>query len=171
MASPAVGRSATSIPNADPNALLAQKLRLEQAIKSSSSWFVVIAGLSLVNSVLAMTGTTVHFIFGLGFTQIVDALTHTAGGAGYVLDFMVNGIVAGVFVLFWNFARKGQKWAFVVGMSVYIMDALILLPFKDFLSIAFHAWALYRMYAGLKLIPALERLERASASGTISSSL
>ena len=168
MASPALG---VSTPSASQSDLAAQKLQVEQALKGSSSWFVVIAGLSLVNSVLSMTGASIHFIFGLGLTQIVDALAHESGGAGIVLDLIINGIIGGVFVLFWSFARKGAKWAFFAGMALYVVDALILLAFKDILSVAFHGWALYRMYSGLKLLPVLERINRASASGTISSSI
>jgi hypothetical protein len=167
MASPALG---VSSPTASENALIAQKLRVEHALKGSSSWFVIIAALSLVNSVLSMTGARIHFIFGLGFTQIVDAVAHNAGGAGVVLDLIINGVIAAVFVLFWNFARKGEKWAWLAGMGLYVVDALILLAFKDILSVAFHGWALYRMYNGLKLLPVLEKLNRSSASGTISSS-
>jgi hypothetical protein len=149
--------------------VLEQKLRIEHALKGSASWFIMIAVLSLVNSVLAMSGTKVQFIFGLGFTQIVDALAPQAGSAGLVLDLVINGIIAGVFALFWNFARKGQKWAWHVGIALYVVDALILLPFKDFLSIAFHAYALYRMSSGLKLLPILERLNQSAASGAVSS--
>jgi hypothetical protein len=167
MASPA---SAVSSPSANQNALIAQKLRVEQTLKGSSSWFVIIAALSLVNSVLSMTGAKIHFIFGLGFTQIIDALAHNAGGAGVALDLVINGVIAAVFVLFWNFARKGEKWAWLAGMGLYVVDALILLAFKDILSVAFHGWALYRMYSGFKLLPVFEKLNQSSASGTISSS-
>jgi len=147
-----------------------QKSRVLQALKGSASWFVMIAGLSVVNSVLAMSGTSVRFIFGLGLSQIVDALAHQAGSTGYVLDLIINGIIAGVFVLFWNFARKGQKWAWYLGMAVYLLDGLLLVLFKDYLAIAFHAYALYRMSSGLKLLPILERLNQQSATGAISSS-
>jgi hypothetical protein len=118
-----------------------------------------------------MTGASIHFIFGLGITQIVDAVAHPTGGSAFVLNFIVNGMLAGVFALSWNFARKGAKWAFLAGMGLYVMDAVILLPFKDFLSIAFHGWALYRMYSGFKLLPEPEGLNRASAAGTVSPSL
>ncbi len=130
----------------------------------------MIAGLSVVNSILAMSGTSVRFIFGLGLSQIVDALAHQAGSTGYVLDLIINGIIAGVFVLFWNFARKGEKWAWYLGMAVYAVDGLLLLLFKDYLAIAFHAYALYRMSSGLKLLPILERLNQQSATGAISGS-
>ena len=151
------------------SSVLEQKLRVEQALKGSSSWFITVAVLSLVNSVLSLSGAGIRFIFGMGFTQIVDGLAHQLGGAGFVLDLVINGIIAGVFVLFWNFARKGQKWAWYVGMGVYALDAIILLPFKDFLSVAFHAYALYRMSMGLKLLPVLERLNRSQATGAVSS--
>jgi hypothetical protein len=168
MASPAVGMSKSGTDQSD---LAAQKLQVEQALKGSSSWFVVIAGLSLVNSVLSMAGASIHFIFGLGLTQIVDALAHGSGGAGIVVDLIINGMIAGVFVLFWNFVRKGAKWAFFAGMALYVVDALILLAFKDVLSVAFHGWALYRMYNGVKVLGTLERLNRSAANGTISSSI
>jgi len=147
-----------------------QKARVLQALKGRASWFVIIAGLSVVNSILAMSGASVRFIFGLGLSQIVDALAHQAGSPGYLLDLIINGIIAGVFVLFWNFARKGQKWAWYLGMAVYVVDGALLLLFKDYLAIAFHAYALYRMSSGLKLLPILERLERQSTTGAISTS-
>lgn len=147
-----------------------QKARVLQALKGSASWFVMIAALSMVNSILAMSGASVRFIFGLGLSQIVDALAHQAGSPGYVLDLIINGTIAGVFVLFWNFARKGQKWAWYVGMAVYVVDGVLLLLFKDYLAIAFHAYALYRMSSGLKLLPILERLDRQAATGAISTS-
>jgi hypothetical protein len=147
-----------------------QKIRVEQALKNRASWFLVIAGLSILNSVLSMSGTSLHFIFGLGLTQIVDELAHQAGTAGYALDFIINGIIAGALVLIWNFARKGQGWAWYVGMGLYAIDGLLLLLFKDYLSVAFHAWALYRMSPGLKLLPILRRLDEAASTGSISSS-
>lgn len=149
------------------NTNLEQKLQVESALKGSASWFIVIAGLSLVNSVLAMTGANLQFIFGLGFTQVVDALAHESGATGLVLDLFINGMIAGVFTLFWHFSRKGAKWAWIAGMALYTLDGLILLPFKDFLGLAFHAYALYRMYTGYKLLPEFLRLSAPPMTGTI----
>jgi hypothetical protein len=55
-------------------------------------------------------------------------------------------------------------------MAVYVVDGVLLLLFKDYLAIAFHAYALYRMSSGLKLLPILERLDRQAATGAISTS-
>jgi hypothetical protein len=136
----------------NPTTTTPQVLPLNPAVRGGASWFVTVAALSLVNSVLAMTGTGVRFIFGLGLTQFVDALAHPAGGTGMVLDLVINGFIAAIFVLFWHFARQGQKWAFLGGMFLYVLDALLLLVFKDWLSLAFHGYALYRMFHGYQAL-------------------
>jgi hypothetical protein len=140
-----------------------QRLRAEQIVKSAAGWFLWIAGLSILNSVLTMSGTNFHFIFGLGITQIVDAFGHVGGTTGSALGLVVNVFIAGVFVFFWNFARAGQRWAFLLGMALYAVDGLILVPFKDFLGIAFHAYALFRVYGGMQGIPVLASLRQAAA--------
>lgn len=146
-----------------------QKAMIEHALKGSASWFIVVAGLSIVNSVLSMTGAKIHFIFGLGITQVVDAISHQAGSAGQVLDLVINGMIAGVFALFWHFAKQGAKWAWMTGMGLYLLDGLILVPFGDYLGLAFHAWALFRMYSGFKLLGEYQRLNQ-PATGAISTS-
>ena len=58
-----------------------QKSRVLQALKGSASWFLMIAGLSVVNSILAMSGTSVRFIFGLGLS--IPSLTKPAPPGTY----------------------------------------------------------------------------------------
>jgi hypothetical protein len=141
--------------------LVEQKLRAERIVKSGASWFLTVAVLSLINSVLSMNGTGIRFIFGLGIAEFVDALAHQAGQTGFALDLVINGFVAGVFVVFWNFARKGEQWAFMVGMALYVLHALVMLYFKDILAVAFHGYALYRVYSGMGGIPALRKIQAA----------
>lgn len=145
------------------------KLRLEQVIKSGAGWFVWVAALSMVNSLISSFGGSIRFIFGLGITQVVDAISHQAGNTGVVLDLVINGFVAGLFVLFWNFARKGERWAFLVGMVLYALDGLLLIMFKDILGIAFHAYALWRIYQGYAAANQLQALSESNLAmgGTI----
>jgi len=141
-------------------ATVEQKLRAEQIVKNGAGWFLAIAGLSIVNSVLTMSGANFHFIFGLGITEIVDAIGRQSGTTGSALSLVVNLFIAGLFLLFWNFARRGEKWAFLVGMVLYALDGVILIPFKDFLGVAFHAYALFRIYSGMRGLPVLADLRR-----------
>jgi hypothetical protein len=61
------------------------------------------------------------------------------------------------------------RW--ITGMVLYLLDGLILLPFGDYLGLAFHAYVLYRLYWGLKLVPEYQRLTQPPMTGTISASL
>jgi hypothetical protein len=157
MSSPGLGLSGA--PQSALTNLVEQKLRAERVVKAGAGWFLTVAILSMVNSVLAMSGGHIRFIFGLGIAQFVDALAHQAGDTGFALDLVINGFVAGIFVVFWNFARKGQHWAFLVGMGLYVVDALVMLYLQDFLALAFHAYAVYRMYMGMSGISALRAVE------------
>ncbi len=113
-----------------------------------AKWFYWIAGLSMINSMVVIFGGNFHFVVGLGITSVVDAMAKRIGTAGSVLDLIINGFVAGVFVLFGYFACKAQKWAFMVGMGLYLLDGVLLLSARDFLSVGFHAYALYAIHRG-----------------------
>jgi len=116
--------------------------------RAGAKWFYWVAGLSMINSILVITGGNLHFVVGLGITSVVDGLAKRAGSAGSVLDIIINGCVAGVFVLFGTFAVKAHKWAFLFGMTLYAFDGLLLLGVKDFLGVAFHAYVLFALYRG-----------------------
>ncbi|PYV88863.1 MAG: hypothetical protein DMG90_13200 [Acidobacteria bacterium] len=166
MASGGVAPSGSAMPDQRETM---QVLQLRNAINAGAGWFIWVAGLSMVNSIVSVSGGGFRFIFGLGATQVVDALAHRAGQSGIALDLIINGLLAGLFVLFWNFARKGQKWAFIIGMTLYAFDGLILIPFADYLGLAFHAYVLWRIYGGFNAASQVETLQPAmlAAGGEI----
>ena len=139
-----------------------QRVRWQHALKAAAVWFLWVAGLSLVNSVLYLSGVKFRFIFGLGIAQLVDGLARHAGDASFILDIIINGFLVGVFVVLFNFARQGRKWAFRAGMILYALDGLLMLLFKAYLAVAFHAFALFWMNGGLVAISKLSELEQAS---------
>ena len=125
-------------------------------LKSGATRFYWIAGLSLINSISAVSGADWRFLLGLGITQILDALGTEIGSAGKVVVFALDLVVAGVFVLFGLFAHKRHLWAFIVGMILFALDGLIFVFVKDWLGIAFHVFALYCLFRGLKACRALQ---------------
>src|SRR5687768_3976421 len=113
----------------------------QRAIRSSASWFWWVAGLSLVNTAAVWLDLEYGMLLGLGITQVIDALfmygldgTRSAPGAigGAIHLLLVLGI-AGVFVLFGHFARRGSVAAFVTGMVLYALDALLFLATGDWI--------------------------------------
>jgi len=117
-------------------------------MRAGAKWFYWIAALSMINSIAVIAGGNFHFVVGLGITSVVDALARHVGNAGSVLALVINGFVAGVFALFGVFAAKAQKWAFLVGMGLYLLDGLLLTTVRDYLGLAFHVYALFAIYRG-----------------------
>lgn len=129
-------------------------LNLKKQVESGANWFFLIAGLSLVNSVLILINVEWGFFFGLGITQIIDSIAVEFGEkAGYlarIVAFSLDVIAASVFVLFGFLSKKNRSWAFVTGMILYALDAMLFLIVKDFFNVAFHAFALYCIFNGFK---------------------
>ena len=129
---------------------------LEKQLKGGGSWFYWIAGLSLVNSVLALSGSGTRFILGLGITQLFDELAQGMGsGAGLAVAVVLDLLAAAVFVFFGVFANKRHTWSFIVGMALYALDGLIYLIAQDWLGVGFHAFALFCLFRGFKACRAL----------------
>ena len=122
------------------------------AVRGGASWFYWIGALSIINTLISMSGNGTRFIFGLGITQFTDAIGAHGGGGGSVAALVVTVFIAGIFAIFGYFGGQGQKWAFILGMALYCLDAGLCVLGGIILSAVFHAWALFRMFGGFKAI-------------------
>ena len=109
---------------------------------------------AVVNSIILLAGGQWSFIIGLGVTQFVDQIdievASQFGATGNAMAISSSLFFAGIFSLFGVFAKKGNNWAFIVGMILYAMDGLLFIFAKDYLGIGFHIYVLYCLYSGLK---------------------
>jgi hypothetical protein len=125
----------------------------EPEVVSGASWFWWIAGLSLINSVLLHSGSDTSLAIGLGFTLMVDAIFQEIKVVAFIIDALALATVCGL----GYYARKGYVWAFVVGIVLYSLDALIYLGLQAWIGMAIHAFALFYMIRGaLRLRAALK---------------
>ena len=140
-------------------------------LKIGANNFYWIGALSVVNSLIAAFGGGLTFVIGLAITQIVDGLAIGVGqGApelalvakiiGLALSLAISGIIA----IFGFFAGKGQRWAFITGMTLYGLDALLMLAFADWVGFAFHLYFLWGLFSGLQALNQLRQLMPPSAS-------
>jgi hypothetical protein len=143
------------------------KLRLEGQLKGGASWFYWIAILSLVNSILSMSGSTFGFIFGLGITQVFDAIgikmAEDFGAGAKVFAFLLNCVIAAVYIVFGVFSNKRYSWAFIVGLVFYGLDGGLCLIAQDWLSLAFHAFAGFSIFKGMQAGKELNKLSATPA--------
>ena len=121
---------------------------VERQMKSGASWFYWIAGLSLVNSIAAFSGSDWRFFLGLGITQIFDAIGTEISSGGKLVALLLDLMAAGIFILFGVFAHKRHSWAFIVGMVLFGLDGLIFLLATEWLGFGFHVFALYCLFRG-----------------------
>jgi hypothetical protein len=124
--------------------------------RSGATWFYWIAGLSLINSIVAFSGSNWRFMLGLGITQVLDGVGTGMGSSGKVVVLVLDLLVAATFILFGVFAHKRHTWAFVVGMILFALDGLIFLLVQDWLGVAFHVFVLYCLFRGFSGCRALK---------------
>jgi hypothetical protein len=159
---------------ADPKqfALIQRKLILDNRIRSGVGWFYWIAGLSLVNTIAFLVGIQMHFVVGLAITQIIDGFLYAftqelntmARGILQALGVFLDVAIAGFFALLGFFGRKRYAWVVILGMVIYLFDAVLMIVFQDWLAAAFHALALYGLWTGWRAIRQLAALDKTSAT-------
>jgi hypothetical protein len=137
---------------------------LKQQVKRGANWFYWIAGLSVVNSIILMVGQEMSFIVGLGATQLIDGVvlgmleeTNMPEWIKYVA-LVMDVLVATIYVMFGYLANKGYKAGFIAGMILYALDGLIFLLVMDVMSMAFHGFAMFCIFGGLKALGQLRQL-------------
>ena len=72
---------------------------------------------------------------------------------------MMTLLWSALVVLFGWLARKRMGWAFILGMLLYFVDGLIFLLVQDWLSIGFHAFALFCIFGGYASLKKLAQME------------
>ena len=134
--------------------------KLVSRFKSGAHWFYWIAAFSIINSIILQFKGGWSFIVGLGITQMIDGIALGLNSKSNFIPIFINVLISGFFAVFGYFAVKKMKWAFILGMVLYFLDGLIFLLVKDILSIAFHLFALFCIFNGLKALVKIEKENR-----------
>ncbi|MFN7733553.1 MAG: hypothetical protein ACK5OB_16775 [Pirellula sp.] len=130
----------------------------ENLAKSAGSWFILVAGLSLVNSVSILMHWDLEMVLGLGLLgwmrmipAAIDARSEEFGITATTAA-MVYGVVAVLSAAFFCYlgvkARELSLAAFRVGMVVYLVDAVLLAVVGEWIGLAFHAFVLFTVWCG-----------------------
>lgn len=125
----------------------------EAQLKSGANWFYWIAGLSLVNSLAFIFQANFAFLAGLGITQLFEAvvLLSIENGAPASLNVVAIAfdlIIVGIFAFIGYYANKGFTAPFLVGIIIYVLDAVVVLALGSYAAAAFHAFALFFIIRG-----------------------
>ena len=111
-------------------------------------WLFIIGYLSIINTIIQSTKSTVHFIFGLGITQITDAVSISTFENNSLFSFLISFLISGIFIALGYFAKSKYKWAYLTGLILYGLDTSIFVYSSDWLSTAFHLFVLFAIIRG-----------------------
>ncbi len=161
--------AAPEIVTADPlDALRAQLAQLHARGTSGAGWFYWIAALSLINSVILLSGGDRHFVVGLGVTLISDSIAKAVADENPEIATVAKGIafgfdlfVAAIVCLFGWLSRRPILPIFVLGMILYLLDGLIYLMVGDWMSVGFHVFVLLGMWSGFNAYREMKQIKAA----------
>lgn len=164
------GLTTLNLSNSVSTSQSAEAAAFRRHMQSGARWFFWIAGLSLINSIAAVTNSNWSFLAGLGITQFISGIAQgvsdDTGSTATIVAFVLNALVAGFFVFLGVFAYKGHLWAFIAGLVVYALDALIFLVVQLWFPLAFHVFVIYCLYRGLAANRKLSQLNAELATQT-----
>lgn len=155
-------------PETDPATALHNRVAaLKQTGDNGANWFYWVAGLSLVNTGINLFGGGLYFVVGLGVTLIADVISMQAAteepeiaAAAKAISIAFTLFVALVLCGFGWLSRKRILPLFAIGMALYTLDGLLFVMFQDWMSVAFHAFALYSMIGGFMAYRQMNIMQR-----------
>ncbi len=150
-ATPSISPTSWPVPQEVTPDVEGPTVAVRENVEKSANWFFWIAALSIVNSLIVLSGASWTFIFGLVFTQFVDVLIgqFKLTGVAATVCIVINATAIVIFCGLGYFARRCQIWAFIVGLILYLMDALLALLIGDFMLLAFHAFVIFKLSGGI----------------------
>jgi len=138
-----------------PDNVDVKQMNLEETVarvKSGAHWFYWIAAMSIINVFLQASGR--YFVMGLAIPSFIEALVvGEVESPSYPIYFLCAGVIAA----FGFFAAKLQRWAFVVGAIIYVLDAALYALAGEWFALGFHLFVLYKLYLGFSAIAEYEK--------------
>ena len=139
---------------------------LQRSIKNGAYNFYWIAGLSMTTSIFFfILSTSPTFVVGLGVTQFMDITIHNlaqtlpnSATIIHITGLSLDLFICCVFALCGVLAARGHRWAFISGMLLYGLDAILTLVSQDFFGFGFHLFFLWFLFTGLQALDKLKQI-------------
>jgi hypothetical protein len=141
--------------------------RLESRLYSSASWFYWIAILATIHGgAFAFRVGDVSFI-GLGATRLIDQASRlllsrmgaTSPVSLGVLSMTGTLALSGIFTACGYLGMRHHHWAFITGIGLYTLDALVCVMVQDYIPLILHTGAIIALLRGLGSINKLNQAD------------
>lgn len=142
----------------------ARYAELNQRYLSGANWFYWIAGVTIITSLITFFGGGWRFLFSLGITQLIDAVSLHIGGAAQVVALVLDILVTALFVGLGWLANRKMLGAYIAGMVAFALDGVLSLLVQEWLSVLAHGFVLYYLIRGFIAGRELAELEKSMTS-------
>ena len=112
-----------------------------------NQWFLIIGYLSIINTIILIARLSIHFVFGLGITQLIETRYISMYGNYKYLAVLISLMISGVFLAL-GYAKGNKKGIYITGLILYGLDTCIFIYTTDWLSVAFHIFVLVAIIRG-----------------------
>jgi hypothetical protein len=138
---------------------------ITRRMKNGANNFYWIAALSVINSLVLQFGGNSFFVVGMAGTLMVDfifielaAAMPDAAVVVKIIGVLITVFVSGIVALLGVFARRGKRWAFLIGIAAYTIDTLLMLAFQEWMGLLFHGLFLFGLFSGLRALNELAKI-------------
>ncbi|HEY1173715.1 MAG TPA: hypothetical protein VGH19_20285 [Verrucomicrobiae bacterium] len=125
---------------------------IDRQLRGSSSWFFWIGALTMINLLISIFKGQWQFALGLETSTMISYSATSWGANGHWIGLATNILLIlamfGFGVAGWH--RKFLPYA--IGVAFYAMDFLFSLRSPQAISLLIHAWALYSLFKGLRIL-------------------
>ena len=119
------------------------------SILHGANWFFWLAILSVINSLIVYQYQIPNMPIALAITQWLDGTSAGLNPTMSSSSLIINLLLAGVLAAFGLLARRGSDMAFVVGIFLYIVDAMLMIGLRDVFGFGVHLIGLFFLVKGL----------------------
>ncbi|HVF31050.1 MAG TPA: hypothetical protein VNA22_08770 [Pyrinomonadaceae bacterium] len=119
------------------------------SVLHGADWFLWLAILSVVNTLIVYFYNTPNTPVALGITQWLDGTHAGIKSAMSTSALGINLLIAAALAMFGLLARKGSDIAFVVGIFLYVIDSFLSIGVRDFFGFGVHLVGLFFLVKGL----------------------
>lgn len=119
------------------------------SILHGANWFFWIAILSVINTLIVYQYQTPNTPIALAITQWLDGTSAGLNPTMSTQSLITNLLIAGVLAGFGLLARRGSDLAFVVGIFLYVIDAMLAIGLRDVFGFGVHLIGLFFLFKGL----------------------
>ena len=119
------------------------------SILHGANWFFWLAILSVINTLIVYRYQIPNMPIALAITQWVDG---TAAGLNPTMStqsMVIDLLIAGALAMFGLLARRGSDIAFVLGIFLYVVDAMLAIGLRDVFGFGVHLIGLFFLFKGL----------------------